>query len=343
MSEFKRKIEAYQQHGDRTVINDIMSAVEKKDFMRNRTRERIVSSNPSGSIRISLNEDYEYIAYRIKAMQELIMRHYKLEFAESQPYINEFQRYLSIIYIDFEIKFNATKYNQDEWMFYFNLTPELFTELETHMTELEERFSEDEFRHFKRMLETFKEKESEMRSVKVAREKELEETAISALEYALKYVDTSKSDKEIVKYVNKAFSSKLADAEVKRNGLRRIQRQTPSGQRTSYLVKPFFPRNSYRIILGHDFANQLSQLTPDQRKFIADVVAIIDSDRKEGNTADYTCETDGEVRVSKKYIAEKLGIREDLVRKKLQRIKKKVPSVSHNTSIFNKGRRIEIQ
>jgi hypothetical protein len=339
MSEFKRKIEAYQQHGDRTVINDIMSAVEKKDFMRGYDRTRVKSLKASGRIEIELNEDYEYIAYRIKAMQELILRHVKLEHSKNQPYINEFQRYLSIIYIDFGIRFNATTYDQDEWMFYFNLSPELFAELETHMPELEERFSYDEFRHFKRMFDTFSDCEVKMRSAKVGREKELYDTSIAALEYALKYVDTTKSDKEIVKYMNKAFSSNLADAEIKRNGLRRLQRQDITGKRVSYLVKPYFPKSSYRVILGYDFAGKLPTLTDGQRKFIADVVAIVESDRKNGDTANYTCDTDGEVRISKNYIAEKLGIREDLVRKKLERIKKKVVKVSHNTSIFNMLRR----
>jgi hypothetical protein len=335
MSEFKRKIQAYQQDGDRTVINDITTAVEKKDFMRNRTRERINDGTASGGIRIELDNDYEYIAYRIKAMQELILRHYKVEHAKDQPYINVFQRYLSIIYIDFGIRFNGTIYDQDEWLLYFTFTPDLFAELEPHFTELEERFSIDEFRHFKRLFETFRDLETKLQSEKIGRDKELLETTVAAIEYALKYVDTSKSDKEIVKYINKTFSSKLSDAEIKRNGLRRIQRQSPDGSRSSYLVKPFFPQNTYRVILGHDFAGEIDTLTRGQREFISEVVDVIDMDRKNGATGNYTCETDGELRVSKKYIADKLGMREDLVRKKLQRIKEKVSKMSHNTSIFN--------
>lgn len=333
MSELKRKIQAFQQDGDRTIINDIMSAVEK-DFMRNGTRTRVKDGTQSGGIRISLSDHYEYIAYRIRAMQELLMRHYKLEFSDNVPYLNEFQRYLSIIYIDFKIRFNATIYDQSTWLYYFNLTPELFEELEKHMSELEKRFTKEEFRHFKWMFDKFRASVSEIQDEKDGRLKEIRETAVAALEYALKYVDTNRSDKEIVKYINMTFSSKLADAEAKRNGLRRIQRKSPNGKRVSYLVKPYFPNNIYRVILGFDFSDSLDQLNDNQREFIREVYKVVEADKIAGDTTNYTCETDGEVRISKKYIAEKLGLREDLVRKKLQRIKKKVEEVSRNTSIF---------
>jgi len=323
MSEFKKKIQAYQQNGDITIINDIMSAAEQ-DFMRNHSRQRVQDGTMSGGIRINLNESHEYVAYRIRAMRELLMRHVRLEFASYAPYLNEFQRYLSIIYIDFGIHFNATTYDRDDWMYYFDITPELFAELEKHLSEIEDRFSVEEFRHFKWMLESFKASELKVRSEKEARYLEIYETTIEALKYALKYVDARKSEREIVKYINMTFKSKLSDAEAKRNGLRRIQRKGHDGKRASYLVKPFFPQNLYRVILGFDFSSSIGRLNDDQRQFIQDIYKIVETDEKADDTSNYTCENDGEVRISKKYIAEKLGIREDLVRKKLQRIRNKI-------------------
>lgn len=88
---FKQKIEAYQQNGDLTIINDIMAAVET-DFLRNSSRERVKDGTQSGGIRIKLADHHEYIAYRIKAMQELILRHYRTEFEVAPAMINEFQR-----------------------------------------------------------------------------------------------------------------------------------------------------------------------------------------------------------------------------------------------------------
>ncbi|MCM3786894.1 hypothetical protein M3221_00420 [Domibacillus indicus] len=320
MSEFKKKIANYQQNGDETVIDDIMSAVEK-DFMGNPTRTRIVDGTASGGVRISLNKNYEYIAYRIRAMRELLLRHVMVEFSDN---INEFQRYLSIIYIDFGIQFKATIYDKDEFLYYFKLNSELFEGLEPLMPELEERFSVDEFRYFRWMFDKYKQLELQMRAERAERQREIHEISIGALKYALKYVDVNKSEKEIVKYVNMTFSSKLSDAEAKRNGLRRIQRQTFGKERSSYLVKPYFPKNIYHVIFGDDISDSLRYLNDAQREFIQEVYEIVEADKKAGNMDDYKCEIDGELRVSKKYIAEKLGIKESLVRKRFQRILEKI-------------------
>lgn len=317
--DFKQAIEAFKENGDRTIINDIMAAVDS-DFMNNKTRTRVYDGSASGGIRIELDGHHEYVAYHIRAMQELLMRHTKIEFSERE--INEFQRLLSIVKIDFGIPFNGTIYDKDEWVYYFNLTSELFADILKHMDELEERFSEDDFRHFMRLFTFFKELEEIKRDETAARRQELEETTVRALEYALKYVDTSKSEKEIVKYINITFRSKLADDEIKRNGMRRIQRKAPGGERNSYVVKPHFPKNSKYVIFGTDFNE--AELKAGQREFIGKVLAIIESDKENGDTSNYSCDTDGEVRVSRKYVAERLGMREDLVRKKLERIRKKI-------------------
>jgi len=319
--DFKQAIEAFKENGDRTIINDIMAAVDS-DFMNNPTRERVFDGSESGGIRIMLGGHHEYVAYHIRAMQELLMRHVKVEFSEEGREINEFQRLLSIIKIDFEIQFNATTYDSDPFVLYFNLTPELFANIEERMDEIEERFDEAEFYYFTRLFKTFKSLEELKRDETAARRQELEETTLRALEYALKYVDTSKSEKEIVKYINITFRSKLADDEIKRNGMRRIQRKAPGGERQSFVVKPYFPDESKYAIFGTYFDE--SALTAGQREFIGRVLAIIESDKENDDTSNYTCDTNGEVRISRKYVAERLGMREDLVRKKLERIRKKI-------------------
>jgi hypothetical protein len=319
--DFKQAITAFKEGNDRTIIDDIMAAVEK-DFMGNATRTRVKDGTVSGGIRIHLSHHHEYVAYSIRAMRELLMRHVKIEYDDNVRYLGVFQRLLSVIHYDFGIKFNGTIYDVDAFgIASFDITPELFVELQKRMKEIKQRFNEDEFRYFLRLFSTFKDVEESRRAEVSNRKQELEETTIKALEHALKYVDTSKSEKEIVKYINIAFRSKLADDEIKRNGMRRIQRKS-GNERSSYVVKPYFPKNSYYVIVGCDIDE--SVLTAGQRDFIRDVVEVIDADRKTGDTSNYTCDIDGEVRISKKYIASKLGMREDLVRKKLERIKKKL-------------------
>lgn len=328
--DFKQAINAFKENGDRTIIDNIIKAIDN-DFMKNPTRTRVYDGSASGGIRINLSEHHEYVAYHIRAIQELLMRHVRIEYGDKRE-ANEFQRLLSIIKIDFRIDFNATIYDSDPDIYYFNFTPELFADLEKKMEEIESWFSEDELRYFMRLFNKFKGLEETQREEVEKRRKEITETTVRALEYALKYVDTSKSEKEIVKYINMTFRSKLADDELKRNGMRRIQRKSENGERNSFVVKSYFPENSKFVIMGRDFDDSI--LTPGQREFIADVLAVVKVDKENGDTSNYTCDTDGEVRISKKYIAEKLGIREDLVRKKLERIKKKLSWLSQNTSIY---------
>jgi hypothetical protein len=320
--DFKQAILAYKTDGDRSIINEIMAAVEK-DFMNNATRERVQDGTASGGIRIELNDHHEYVAYSIRAMRELLMRHVKVEYTDEIPGVYDFHRLLSVIRYDFRIDFRCEIYRTDrDGVSYFTINQELFEELENRMGEIEEWFTDDAFRmEFMHTYPRFKALEEEKRKEVPARKQELEESTIKALEYALKYVDTSKSEKEIVKYINITFKSKLADDEIKRNGMRRIQRKA-GNERSSYVVKPYFPEDSVYAIIGCDI--NLSLLTAGQRDFVRDVIAIIEADKKAGDTSNYTCDTDGEVRISKKYIAGKLGIREDLVRKKLERIKKKL-------------------
>ena len=310
---FKQKIKAYQQNGDRTIINDIMQAVET-DFLRNSSRERVKDGTESGGIRIRLADHHEYIAYRIKAMQELILRHYRTEFEVAPAMINEFQRLLSLIYIDFGIQFKATIYDHDPWMYWFNLTPELFDELERKKSKIKRSLGADDYKVFCYLFGYFREKVNDAQVKVNKRRQEIQETAVKALEYALKYVDTEKSEREIVKYINKTFSCKLSDDEIRRNGLRRIRRD-----KINYVVKPYFPRDNCRVIFGTSKVN-ISRLNKSQRKFVDDICALIDHDRQLNDFSGYTTDTDGEARIRRKYIADKLGLREDLVRQRIHRI-----------------------
>lgn len=310
---FKEKIEAYQQNGDRTIINDIMAAVET-DFLRNSSRERVKDGTQSGGIRIKLADHHEYIAYRIKAMQELILRHYRPEFKGAPAMINEFQRLLSVLYIDYSINFNAQIYAQDCWMYWFTLTRELFDELERKKSKIKRSLGADEYKVFCYLFEYFREKVNDAQVKVNKRRQEIQETAVKALEYALKYVDTEKSEREIVKYINKTFSSKLTDDEIKRNGLRRIRRD-----KINYVVKPYFPRDNCRVIFGNCKID-LTRLSNGQRRFLDNIYSLIDDDRQLNDFSGYTTDTDGEARIKRKYIADKLGLREDLVRQRIHRI-----------------------
>ncbi|WP_404351646.1 hypothetical protein LG311_10200 [Sutcliffiella horikoshii] len=324
MTELKRKIEAYKQNGDRTIIEEILKAVDG-NFMHGFGRERIKDGSVSGRIEISLPSDQQYIAYRIRAMRELLMKHINQEGGKRYtPYINEFQRYLSIIYIDFKIEFKGEIYDQDYYMYYFTLNTDLFDELDNHLPRIKENFSTEEYSHFMRMFKMFRDKENELKEVKIKRISEIMNTAERALEYALKYVKTDRSNREIVKYINKVFISKFSDEEIKRNGLTRLQRKGLYGKRDSFLVRKHFGINPYKTIFGKDISDRIFMLTEEQKKFVENVVAIVEVDKKKKDVTHYTCDSTGEVRVSKKYIAKILGISHESARKKISRILKRI-------------------
>lgn len=320
MMDFKCKVVAYQENGDRTIIEDIIAAVET-DFMKNRTRTRVKDGTRSGGIRISLDH-HEYVSYRIRALRELVMRH---EGEGLGGHIDaEFHRYLSMLYIDYGIEFEATTFSSDRWNNYYNLTPELFAELGGRMKDIAECLDQYEFKYFQRMFYENK-RAVELRYGRVMERKAgIMKQAELALEYALKYVDASRSEKEIVKYINMTFSSRFGDSELVRAGMRRIQRKD-KGQRQNYVIKRHFPEDLYCVIFGQPVKSEdLAKLTADQSQFIADVLTIVEDDCVDGDTTNYTSDIYGEVRISKNYVAEALGMRPDLLRQKLHRIKKKL-------------------
>lgn len=221
---------------------------------------------------------------------------------------------MSVLYIDHGIHFNAQIYAHDPWMYWFNLTPELFDELEHKKPKIKRSLGTDEYKVFCYLFGYFREKVNDAQVKVNKRRQEIQETAVKALEYALKYVDTEKSEREIVKYINKTFSSKLSDAEIKRNGLRRIRRD-----KINYVVKPYFPRDNCRVIFGTSKID-LTRLSNGQKRFLDNIYSLIDHDRQLNDFSGYTTDTDGEARIRRKYIADKLGLREDLVRQRIHRI-----------------------
>ncbi|MCK1985184.1 MULTISPECIES: hypothetical protein [Peribacillus] len=323
-NDFKSKVIAYQQSGDRTIINDIISSVET-DFMINHGRYRVNDGTKSGGIRIRLANHHEYISYRIRAMRELMMKHVKDEVITKND--AEFQRLLSILYIDLKINF-AKPCNSDYYTYEWELNEELFAVLARNWRQIKRRlteaFDEYHFAYFKRLYKAHQAEEIETRAVFEARKKEIEESAVSGIEYALKFVNADRSEMEIVKYINKTFSCRFADDEKERNGMRKIQRKE-DGKRSNHVVTPHFAEDNYRTALGIDVTvEKLKRLNKGQSEFVEQIVDIVIADRIKGAMENYTCDLSGEILIRKEYISAELGIKGAAVRQKLKRIKEKL-------------------
>jgi len=320
-NDFRGRLLAYQEKGDRMIIDEILWAVDF-DFMANPTRRRYFNNTKRGGISIDLERSEHYIAYRIRAMRELVTRQYLGRFTDG--HINEMQRLLSIIYIDLNIRFKADIYDQTDWNYFFNLTPELFAELESHMPKIKRKMHYDTLPTFLRLFDRYKKLVTEQESEKELALATIEQSIIAALEYGLQYADASKSEREIVKYVNMAFSSKFGDLELERNGLVRIQRNDRYGNRQNLHVKKHFPEDLTKVLFGKSVEDYQERLTRGQVEFVDAVMEIIHEDALNSDFEHYTCDKKGEARVSKQYVADKLGLTSTTVRKRFSRITKKV-------------------
>ncbi|MED4305616.1 hypothetical protein P5609_019910 [Bacillus licheniformis] len=329
MSEFINKIRVFQSSDDKRIIQDILEKFDT-NFMEDPSRHRVKDGTPSGGIRINLKDPESYIAYSIKAIYTLILRHIKSEKPITKNETDSFNRFLSILKYDVCIDFEANvESGGDSYVSYFEITESLFLQLEPLLDEillrLEEFCSLSDRLYFEELYNKHKQVTADIEPQKEQLKKEILEIAEKAIEYALVRVDTSRSEREIVKYINRAIRSKLIDAEIKRNGMRRIRRKI-NGDLESFSLKPYFPDDEYLIetILGLDFSDCRDQLTKGENEFIDQILEVVKEDKEVGNVAPYTCNIYGEIRIIKKYIAEKLDVSHEVVRKRLSRIRKKV-------------------
>lgn len=319
LKDFRSKVAAHQKDGNRTIIDEIMRAVEF-NFMDNPTRRRYLDGSGKGGISIELEQDEHYIAYSIRAKRELVMRQYEGKLTDR--YIDELNRLLSIVAIDLGIPVNAEIYKSDDYQHYYVMTPEMFAELEKRMPEIEEEMHSNDFFDFNFLFRRYKEI-IDLRAIqKVEAIPKIEQSIIKALEHGLKYVDATKSNREMVAYINMAFSSKFSDLELERNGLTRLQRMNNQGNRKSLFVKKYFPEDLTKVVFGKSVEDFHGKLTKGNSEFVDEVLEIVLADALKGNIDAYSCDNKGEARVYKSYIAEKTGLAPATVRQKLSRISK---------------------
>lgn len=134
---------------------------------------------------------------------------------------------------------------------------------------------------------------------------------VPALEYALKRVDTSRTEREIVRYINYSVRTEYFQQQVR--GMRRVRR---SGQ--SKYVEPRSKSAEYAV-LGKNV--DVRQLTPRQAELFRKITRIVSEDFANGNTTDYNVGLDGIYRIKNRYIAQKIGVHEASLSRTLRRIK----------------------
>ncbi|MOA21007.1 hypothetical protein D3C78_1414830 [compost metagenome] len=148
------------------------------------------------------------------------------------------------------------------------------------------------------------------------------EDMTDALKYALKRVDTDRSDKEIVKYVNQALMTRYYTAQSKRNGYRRVRK---GGE--DWNLKPEFT-SAIATVIGREVPEKVlsARLGKQQMEFARKLIDAAESDIEDGNGDKYGVTDRGKFIMTGAYAAEITGLSYEAAKRRLSRIRKKVLS-----------------
>lgn len=181
-------------------------------------------------------------------------------------------------------------------------------------------------------------------SLMVAIERHIKYEAISsfliipALEYALRRVDTERSAREMVVYINRAFRSEYQRRVMDYTGTKRLGRRDEHGRFTSVYVKPLDNPSAWSIVFEQEVSECsieeiLVRLTVSQRERARLIHQIVAGDVESGDMSEYRVTESGNYRIKARYIARKIGIEESNLRKYLlslrKRIAKNVPTFAY--------------
>lgn len=137
-----------------------------------------------------------------------------------------------------------------------------------------------------------------------------------ALEYAMQRVDTSRTEREIVRYINRATRTAYVRSQF--DGMRRVRR----GGEAKY-VEPKYHGPMYAVF-GKVTVDG-SGFTDRQRQLLGRISAIIEKDYADGRIGSYAVDMRGGYRIVNRHIAERLGMHEA----SLSRALKGIRSVKH--------------
>ncbi|MEK5181751.1 hypothetical protein [Paenibacillus odorifer] len=317
--EFVQAVTAYQRAGDRHIINSILEDVET-DFLANTSRR--YKTNFTHDISINLTSPEEYIAYRIKAIREKAVKRVFYIRKDSGWAHSEINRYLSIMVLDLRMRIPFKPVRHNDFGYEYTLTPEFTAWLREKNGRIERRFREEgfgsSFTQYQRALDVADRTEREAVIEETRIRAEVMADMVGALEYALKYVDVSRSPREIVTYVNKALLTRYYEAQARRKGMRRV---TVDGRRQ--MIAPFY-EGAIRTILGVNSTEDYvyKRVTDKQADFLRELIGIVETDMAAEDCAAYHVLPDGEYRLSRKYAAEKTGLSYTTVKMRLLRIRK---------------------
>lgn len=322
-NDFKQRLVNYQQTGDRLIIDEILYGATF-DFSKDPTREVFPLKDGKVHVNVKLSRPEHYIGYRVRRLKKGALRDYIGERLDETA--KELNRLLSMIYIDFRIDFGCEYTDFDGYLLKFKQDATLFACVDASMDRIKRELYATELPYFLEFYEYAKRRYMEREERRLEVEQGVNENIVASIERALGYVDVSKSEREIIVYMNKAITSKFGELELRRNGMKRIYRHNNSGDSVTLYVKKKFPEDSYNAIIPEFSASKVERLTKKQRELVAELIKIIDRDRRMCKFDGYSCDRRGYAIIKRDYAAKELRIDYTNLRKLLSRIKKKSQS-----------------
>ncbi|RFU71018.1 hypothetical protein D0469_03500 [Peribacillus saganii] len=304
---FKEAVREFQLTNDRTVIERIISHLQL-DFLAGE----------------SLTEPEHYIAIKVKA--------------QIWPYLRnarKVRRGTKTAWYRFMDLINGDDYHADGFIglnkkYGLNLTRENNYQIPLY---IKDQMSEDFLAETEEAIDFWNElhrKEDEM--TEELYNEALCNWAVPALEYAMERVDTERSDREMVSYINRAFYTKYVELRATSQGL---VRKREDGRWVYYQPKQDFDEDNYRnqeimqmIFKRKDFRypeawDRFRILTRRQYELLGKVEEVIREDIRRNDPA-YFRENYNHGQVKYTYMATKLEMSYEAFIKNMQRIEKSI-------------------
>ncbi|WP_276913152.1 hypothetical protein [Aneurinibacillus aneurinilyticus] len=310
----QRLIYAFQTQGDRTIIRKITEYMSEDLHLDS---NRKVTQN--GKITLSFDDHLAFIAYRINALRYML-------FQTERFRVNSYG-------LDFEDLYWYRKGIRQGLG--YDLTPEDgFTAYFEHYDEIRDYLDSTTFSQLGEFIRCYILYLNDAQTIRDARKDTESSVIIPALEYALSKVNTSRSVKEIVRYVNRAFLTEFTRIQMEMNGTKRLGRQVNGSYRNVYVQPIYREGDAWRMIFGDEVSEvgvdtALSHLTTKQRELVDSLYAVIVDDFKGEQTSDrYKVDENGMYRIKFRYMAQRIEIEESNLRKRLRTIQEKISRLS---------------
>lgn len=277
----------------------------------------------SGTSSPNVENGLQYVAYRIKAFlyKNTFAKRNAKDRTENSDQSEDYEglhEYLHALY--------EADWIELDWRALNNYEFETIYEHEKEVKAYLGHMSYDFFNLLKKFKRLSQDSEEFKRDLKDVQD-DLMGLFIEAFLYAIEKVDCNRTEKEMVKYINKAMLTKFIELQMKRDGVKRIRK----GNESKYIkVKTDEDEDVWMLMIGKTLKNVGGLesfslwLTPKQMKFMQDVHDIVKRSLKDNAVDNFRWGEGLKPVLKKRAIAEQLGMSETNFKQTLNRCKTKI-------------------